>query len=463
MHIFRKSVEIGDVPLLWRKGNVVPIFKKGDRGLKSNYRPVSLTSVVGKLLESIIAKNIREHLDKHSLINDSQHGFTKGRSCLTNLLSFYRKVYETADNDKDYDIIYLDFSKAFDKVPHERLLNKVRAHGIDGKVLHWIRAWLSNRQQRVTINGSKSEWGLVTSGVPQGSVLGPLLFLIYINDLDSGISSDISKFADDTKLGRIIGSQSDVNILQGDLDKLNEWAVRWQMEFNIDKCSVMNVGRKNPGNRYTISNVSLKRSEGEKDLGVRVSPDLRPRKQCIEARNRANRVLGFITRSVKSRSAEVILKLYLALVRPHLDYAVQFWSPYYRMDIVLLEKVQRRMTKMIQGMRNFSYERRLKLLKLHSLERRRVRGDLIEVFKWIKGFNKGEVGKVLTAFNQGRTRSNGFKLEKRRFRKEIGKNWFTNRVVNEWNGLSRQVVSAESLGSFKGELDRFMDGDERWM
>ncbi|ORD92985.1 hypothetical protein ECANGB1_2036 [Enterospora canceri] len=234
------------------------------------------------------------------------------------------------------------------------------------------------------------------------------------------------------------------------------------MDFNIDKCKVMNIGRENPQNRYNINRVMLNRSECERDLGVQVSSDLRPRKQCIEARNRANRLLGFITRSIKSRSAEVILKLYLALVRPHLDYAVQFWSPYYRMDIILLESVQRRMTKMIEGIRNFSYERRLKLLKLHSLERRRVRGDLIEVFKWVKGFNKGDVGKVLTISSQDRTRNYGFKLEKCRFNKEIGRNWFTNRVVDDWNRLSQQVVSAQIIGSFKRRLD-FMDADERWV
>ena len=407
-------------------------------------------------MESIIAKNIREHLDRHNLINQSQHGFTKGKSCLTNLLSFYSKVYEAADNGDSYDIIYLDYSKAFDKVPHQRLLKKVRAHGIDGKVLDWIRSWLSDRRQRVVINGFKSEWGQVISGVPQGSVLGPLFFLIYINDLDNGISSDVSKFADDTKVGRLIRSDADVIALQADLDRMKEWTDRWQMQFNINKCKVLSVGRGNPNNGYTIHNEALVRSGYEKDLGIIVSQDLRLRKQCIEARNRANRVLGFIFRSVKSRSPKVILQLYLALVRPHLEYAVQFWSPYYRKDIGLLESVQRRMTKRIQGMRDIPYETRLKLLKLHSLERRRLRGDLIEVFKWYRGFNKGDVSKILRISNQDRTRSNGFKLEKFRFKKEIGRNWFSNRVVDECNGLSKQVVSAESLRSFKRKLHRFM-------
>ena len=193
-----------------------------------------------------------------------------------------------------------------------------------------------------------------------------------------------------------------------------------------------------------------------------VSPDLRPRKQCISARNKANRVLGFISRAVSNRSAEVILKLYLSLVRPHLDYAVQFWSPYYRMDINLLEAVQRRMTKMIHGLRSLPYGERLRRLNLHSLERRRVRGDLMEVFKWIKGYNRGDINKVLIFSEHGRTRSNGFKLDKFRFRKEIGRNWFTNRVVEEWNRLDSHVVEAASLGSFKYRLDKFMDDDDRW-
>ena len=461
-NIFRNSLDLEVVPLMWRQANVVPIHKKGDKSLMSNYRPVSLTSIVGKIMETLIAGAIRKHLDKYNLIKDSQHGFMKGRSCLTNLLSFYRSVYEAADNGDSYDIVYLDFSKAFDKVPHQRLLDKVRAHGIDGKVLGWIKSWISDRQQRVVINGCKSKWGKVISGVPQGSVLGPLLFLIYINDLDSGVSSHLSKFADDTKIGRIIRSDEDTMALQADLEIMYEWADKWQMQFNISKCKVLSIGRDNPHNRYTLNNEDLVRLESEKDLGVTVTSDLRQRKQCVEARNKANRVLGFILRSVKSRSPEVILKLYLALVRPHLDYAVQFWSPYYRKDIGLLESVQRRMTKKIQGMHNIPYERRLKLLDLHSLERRRIRGDMIEVFKWQKGYNKGDVDKILKVSGQARTRNNGFKLEKVRFRREIGRYWFSNRVVDDWNRLSREVVSAESLGSFKRRLDKCMDRDDRW-
>ena len=322
--LFNESLSTGLVPDEWKVANVVPIFKKGDKSLASNYRPISLTSVVGKLLESIIAENIRKHLETNKLILDTQHGFTQGRSCLTNLLTFFADVYEAVDSDKEYDVIYLDFSKAFDKVPHERLLRKIKAHGIGGTLLDWIRSWLIGRKQRVSLNGVKSDWGLVKSGVPQGSVLGPLLFIIYINDLDIGITSKISKFADDTKIGRSITNENDTEALQRDLDSLHKWADDWQMKFNVDKCSVIKFGKRQNNVNYKLDNMEISTSDKERDLGVIVSSDLKPRNQCISARNKANRMLGFISRSVSNRTADVILKLYLALVRPHMDYAVQF-------------------------------------------------------------------------------------------------------------------------------------------
>ncbi len=184
-----------------------------------------------------------------------------------------------------------------------------------------------------------------------GFYVGSTAVIIYNNDVDSGISSEISKFADNTKVGRVIRTDQDASELQGDLDRLYDWARKWQMEFNVGKCSILSVGRNNPFHNYSLNAIPIDRSNCERDLGVLVSSDIRPRNQCIPAKNRANRVLGFITRSVSNRSADIILKLYLTLVRPHLSYAVQFWSMYFRMDIDRLKSVQRRMTKMIQGLR----------------------------------------------------------------------------------------------------------------
>ena len=371
-------------------------------------------------------------------------------------------MYEAVDSGHKYHTVYLDFSKAFDKVPHKRLIKKVEAHGIGGEVLRWVKEWLSDRKQRVSINGEKSNWGPITSGVPQGSVLGPLLFIIYLNDMEQNISSSLSKFADDTKIGRRIDIIGDEMALQNDLDKLNDWAIKWQMEFNVEKCKVLKMGETDERTSYSLNNIEIGSSLCEKDLGVFVSSNLKPEENCIAVRNKANRILGFISRSVSNRTEDVILKLYLALVRPHLDYVVQFWSPYYRMDIEFLERIQRKMTKMIHNIRNLSYEDRLRKLNLHSLERRRTRGDMIEVFKWFNGINKGDINRVLKIHNEDRTRNNGFKLDKFRFRKDIGKNWFGNRVVDMWNRIPNEVIAANTLDTFKNRLDIYMTS-EGWV
>ena len=204
--IFKKSLDQGVVPFDWRAANVVPLYKKGSKNLPSNYRPVSLTSVVCKILESIIKEAISTHLESNSLIKSSQHGFSSGKSCLTNLLIYLEQVTSEIDKGIPVDTLYLDFAKAFDKVPHHRLIEKIAAHGIDGKISKWIQSWLADRKQRVIVNNVTSDWIPVISGVPQGSVLGPCLFVIYINDIDDAVSSKILKFADDTKITASISS-----------------------------------------------------------------------------------------------------------------------------------------------------------------------------------------------------------------------------------------------------------------
>ena len=370
------------------------LFKKGSRELPGNYRPVSLTSHVGKVLESMLRDVIVDHLLRYKLINTSQHGFVKGRSCETNLLEYFEEVTEFVDKGEPADVIYLDFQKAFDKVPHQRLLKKMRALGIDGEIYNWIEDWLTDRLQRVCLAGESSSWTRVTSGVPQGSVLGPLLFLIYINDIDQKIVSRILKFADDTKLYSRAGSDEDIDKLRRDLRSLVDWSKDWLMMFNVEKCKVMHVGYSNRRAEYIMDGRKLQDIEEELDLGVIVQSDLKCAKHCAKVVGTANRELGMIKRTFHNFSKEIIVKLYKCFVRPHLEYAVQAWRPHLRKDIELLEGVQRRATRMVVDIKGMGYEERLKLLGLTTLETRRIRGDLIEVYRIMKGFDDIDANKL---------------------------------------------------------------------
>ncbi|CAM4661225.1 unnamed protein product [Lepidochelys kempii] len=214
------------VPNDWKIANVTPIFKKGSRGDPGNYRPVSLTSVPGKLVETIVKNKIVRHIEEHILLCKSQHGFCIGRSCLTNLLESFEGVNKHVDKGDAVAMVYLDFQKAFDKFPHQRLVCKLSCHGIRGKILSWTESWLEGREQRVAINGKFSEWRGVTSAVPQGAVLGAILFNLFISDLKKGINSEVAKFADDTKLLKIVKTKADCEELQKDLTKLSDWAAK---------------------------------------------------------------------------------------------------------------------------------------------------------------------------------------------------------------------------------------------
>src|SRR5215813_11252394 len=449
--IFDSSMRTGVVPRDWRHANVVPIFKKGDRGEPGNYRPVSLTSIVGKLMETIIKERLSEYLEENEILVNYQHGFRKNQSTLTNLIDFYEEVTKELDIGNVVDVVYLDFQKAFDKVSHFKLITKLSNIGIGGDLLKWISSWLTNRKQRVMINGSYSQWRDVGSGVPQGSVLGPLLFLIFINDMGRNVGGKFSFFADDCKIMRVVNENGDIQNLQDDLDKLYNWANEWDMSFNVGKCHVVHFGYRNICAEYNIGGESLGMGDGVNDLGITICNDFKFSSHCSAMVKKANRMLGFIKSSISSRNKNVILPLYKSLVRPHLEYAVQFWSPHYRNDINCIEKVQRRATKMIESMKDKTYGERLSCLNMYSLEKRRRRGDLIETFKIIRGFDK--VRKLWDFNLNDRTRGHGLKLLKVRSRLLLRQSFFTQRVVNDWNSLNGKVSTIETIGGFKRFID----------
>ena len=262
-----------------------------------------------------------------------------------------------------------------------RLMLKLSAVGIGGQVLGWIRSFLTGRRQRVRIRDSMSSWQPVVSGVPQGSVLGPVLFLVYINDIVNGLESGISLFADDAKVFRRIRSEEDVGVLQRDMDRLSEWSRKWLLTFNVLKCKTMHIGRRPLKGNYQIVGSVLEKSDLEKDLGVFISSDLKPANHISKITARANSRVGLIKRIFEFLDKEIFLSLYLALVRPILDYAVQCWSPYFVKDINKLEQVQRRATLLVPECGGMEYEERCKFLGIQTLKARRIRGDMIEVYK----------------------------------------------------------------------------------
>ena len=340
--IGRKSLDTGNVPEEWRKANVVPIFKKGSKSSPANYRPVSLTCVSCKIIESIIKDDLVAHLRANKLITPSQHGFTKNRSCATNLLEFMEEITREVDRGECVDVVYLDFAKAFDKVPTVRLLKKLKAHGVEGKVAAWLKAWLTDRAQRVNVRGKFSSWRQVLSGVPQGSVLGPVLFSIFINDLDNTVTvrQIIKKFTDDTKVAQVVRGAEDAAELQLSLNRLYEWARTWGMVFNVAKCHIMHLGTHNPGHVYHMDGTRLEVTESERDIGVLVSSNMKPSQQCRKAAQTASTVLAQITRAFHYRDKHVFKNLYQQYVRPHLEFAVAAWAPWLQADIDGLEALK---------------------------------------------------------------------------------------------------------------------------
>ena len=464
--IYSRSLEEGVVPEEWKKANVTPVFKKGAKSSAGNYRPISLTCIICKVMEAIIRDSIIKHLAENKLITSSQHGFTAHRSCLTNLLEYLETLTRLVDEGHCIDIVYLDFSKAFDKVPHVRLLNVLHAHGIDGLVLNWIAAWLNDRQQRVVLNGTASVWNSVLSGVPQGSVLGPTLFVIFINSLDDAmvvVGRIISKFADDTKAGRKVMNCFDKETLQKDINNLLDWADKWQMTFNDDKCKVMHLGHGNLQFDYTMGSHTLEAVEVEKDVGVWIHNSLKPSYHCAKAVVKANQVLGQMSRAFHYRDKIYWVRLYKTYVRPHLEYCIQAWCPWTSADRDLLESVQKRAVRMISGLQGESYVDKLLEIGLPSLDHRRQRGDMIEVWKILNKVEDVDPAHwfVMAAESSSRmTRQTCCPLQiaTPTYQHEFRKNFFSVRCVPKWNSLPDCVKLAKSIDMFKAEFDKYSQG-----
>ena len=455
--IFETSMKTGKLPSDWKQANITAIFKKGKRNSVCNYRPVSLTSVVCKVFEKLIRDHVMKYCISHDMFTNRQYGFIKGRSTVMQLLRVLDDWTELLENGGQIDVIYTDLEKAFDKVHHKILIQKLKNLQFDVNVLAWIEDFLTRRKQRVKIGDTVSDWSEVVSGIPQGSVLGPLLFIIFINDMikECHYGSQIYLYADDSKIYKYVRNESDAKELQEDLYRIVNWINKNLLKLNVKKCTIVSYGRDIQSHRYSIGDINLERSESIKDLGVTFDDGLSFENHIKEKVKKANSMLGIIKRNFDKMPPETSVMLYKSLVRSHIEYAGAVWSPHHKKSIELIENVQKRATRAFCRDKNLSYEERLRYLNLPTLRFRRIRGDMIELYKVTHGFYDRASSVRVGRCENARTRGHQYRLFPKHVHYDLRKYFFSNRVINMWNSLPDFVVSACTISTFKKRLDFF--------
>ena len=455
-HIFQQSLDTGDVPADWLTANISAIFKKGDKSIPANYyRPVSLTSVSCKLFEHILFRHIMSHLENFNVLSSFQHGFRAQHSCESQLIITVEDLAKNLDNKIQTDVLILDFQKAFDTVPHQRLIQKLEFYGIRGNILKWITKWLTSTTQQVVVDGECSASSPVKSGVPQGTVLGPLMFLLYINDITDNLDSNtkIRLFADDCLLYRSITTEQDSRVLQKDLNSLVEWSSKWQMSFNTRKCKTLRVTTKrNPIEFVTMNTDELENVSHHPYLGVELGNNLKWSNHINNVTLKANNALWFIRRNLWRCTKYVKQQMYFALVRPHLEFACAVWDPFTACDIQRLEAVQRREARFVTN----NHKRTegtvtniMKDLQWPSLEQRRKTNRLAIMYK----IQNDQIAIPIPHYLHRQTAQTR-QFHPQRFRtvaihSDTYKHSFFPRTIKDWNSLTPSMYDAKSLVVFK--------------
>ena len=453
--LYQASLDQGQLLEDWKIANVIPVFKKGNRSHPSNYRPISLTSICCKILEHIVYSNVLHHLQKYNILCEEQHGFRSGRSCETQLLNTINDLTKNLNERHQTDVILLDFSKAFDRVPHQRLCHKLSFYGIRGDTLSWIRNFLIGRHQKVTINGCSSNCTTVTSGVPQGTVLAPLLFLCYINDLPKNVISKVKLYADDVLLYNTIHTEDDCLILQEDLHSLQLWANKWQMIFNLDKCELIRItNAKQPIlYDYTIENKKLKTASSVKYLGVHIDEHLTWKEHIKHTISKANSARAFLQRNIDCCPMRIKDTCYKMMVRPIIEYAAIIWSPHTQSATVCkIETVQRKAARFVCNnyYRYSSVTNMLQQLGWPTLERRRSEAKATMMYKIIN--NLVQVNQRDLICNYSNTRGHPFRFIHLPSRIDVYCHSYFPSAIRIWNNLPESVILSTTLDLFKYNL-----------
>lgn len=435
-----------------------PFHKGGSKHLASNYRPVCLTSVCCKLLERIVKEGIQQHLDQNNLVQPAQHGFIPGRSCLTSLMLTREEWVQAKDEHRKVHVVLFDFSKAFDKVDHHILLHRLEQIGIGGTLLQWINDFLANRKWAVRVNGVLSDWRAAPSGVPQGSVLGPLLFIIFVSTLPADIRARSIMFADDLKIWCIVENREDEDCLQSSIDAVISWATCNNMQLNPSKTLHIVVGASNGNDhsQYTIAGKPITSVPYTRDLGIMISSDLKTRQNTKHKVGSSLRLLWALRRGFQywsKRTATIALKIF---IRPIMEYAGQATFPCTKEEMAQLERVQRIATRMVPELRYLDYDQRCIELNLFSIAYRRVRGDMILLYRILRLGQCPTLRPLFQLADRSVLRGHSLHLVVPRTNNVPHQYRFSTRVVRLWNSLPEDIVSATCIGQFKTRLDQFL-------
>jgi hypothetical protein len=454
---FTISFDSGYLPPVWLTSFITPIFKKGNPVDANNYRPIALTATMCKLMESIIKDQMVRFMVDEGFITKCQHAFIKQHSTASNLLECIRDWTVAFTSGQQTDIVYVDFAKAFDSIVPSKLLLKLELYGISGRLHKWLSGFLNNRTQRVVVDYRFSDVCDVVSGVPQGSVLGPLLFLIYINDIDTVCRGNIELklFADDAKLYTAVKVASDSLALQQSLDRLACWASEWQLSMNVNKCAVLSLSCSSQPTLYTyfLNDLVISRQNSYVDLGITINSNLSFEQHINNIVSKAQQRTCCLLRGFLTRNSKTMRLAFITYIRPLLEYNSIVWNPDFICLIDLIEKVQRNFTKRIPSIASLSYPERLAILDLELLELRRLRFDLIYYFKILNHltpFNPSEVFTIYTPAARSRTIMPYLQKPIHASNRQLST--FFLRNVNAWNALPASLRSCSSLPTFKLRL-----------
>lgn len=453
--IFVISLSTAVIPDDWRSAKIIPVHKSGSTLEINNYRPVSLTSTCCKMFEHIIFKAIVNYLENNNLLYPQQHGFRSGLSTVTQLAEITDELISTLNIKGQTDAIFLDFSKAFDVVPHKDLLTKLKAIGIEQKVVAWIESYLRDRKQCVAINGSVSEDLDVYSGVPQGSVLGPLLFLVYINDIHHCVEPpiQIKLFADDCVVYTAINNRDDQIKLNNSLHSIDAWCARWGLRINTSKTAYITFSnKKKPLDfTYSLGNVTITRTDKVKYLGITLTSNFNWEPHVENVCRGALQKLSFLKRKLRNTPPAVKLNAYKALIRPKLEYASVIWSPCQQYLIDKIERVQNLALRFIYSVysRHSSVSNLRNRANLEKLEQRRIISTLTFIYQlYHENFKLSRERYLQDPFKRSERTHHSKTIRQPVSHINVHKFSLFPRAIYYWNTLSEEAVNSASLESF---------------